>query len=339
LRPAAEADLILSGPNEVPGRDEQDPDVKKASPSLRGVLIQVGLVVLAVVVGALFAMGAVRVSRNPHTLLDVFGITVGPPRAARTVRETLRERLGVPVSQTPAAASTQASPEEARLSARYGPSRQSQFLEEWIARDFFQDKRQGTFVDVGAGDYKAFSNTWFLEHDLGWSGIAVDAQDRYRSGWEQNRPHTKFFTAFVSDWSSDTARLLLSGKRPWVASSTRAFTEGSGAPAGSVEAPTVTLNDLLASARVQAFDFLSMDIAQAEPKALAGLDLQRFRPALACIEAQPAVRQPILDYFAANRYTVVGRYLRVDTNNLWFAPAGTLNAEPAEQATSPVPQH
>ena len=65
-----------------------------------------------------------------------------------------------------------------------------------------------------------------------------------------------------------------------------------------------------------------MDIELAEPKALAGFDIDRFRPAFLCVEAHRDVRQAILDYFLQHRYVVVGRYLRMDSQNLYFAPAG-----------------
>ena len=58
-----------------------------------------------------------------------------------------------------------------------------------------------------------------------------------------------------------------------------------------------------------------MDIELAEPKALAGLDIERFRPALVCIEDHAEVRQQILDYFARHGYVGVGKYLRVDPVN------------------------
>jgi hypothetical protein len=89
-----------------------------------------------------------------------------------------------------------------------------------------------------------------------------------------------------------------------------------------VQVPTVSLDTLLRNAGIERFDFLSMDIELAEPKALAGLDLARFRPALVCVEAHPEVRQQILDYFADRRYVVIGKYLRVDEMNLWFMPLG-----------------
>jgi hypothetical protein len=88
-----------------------------------------------------------------------------------------------------------------------------------------------------------------------------------------------------------------------------------------IEAATITLDDLLSSQGIERVDFLSMDIELHEPQALAGFNLQKYQPALVCIEAHPQVRQQILDYFAARGYVVVGKYLRADPQNLWFAPA------------------
>ena len=84
------------------------------------------------------------------------------------------------------------------------------------------------------------------------------------------------------------------------------------------------MNDLLDSEHVTTLDFLSMDIELGEPKALAGFDVDRFRPAFVCIEAHPEVRQQILDYFATHHYAVVGKYLRADESNLYFAPMGAV---------------
>ena len=80
------------------------------------------------------------------------------------------------------------------------------------------------------------------------------------------------------------------------------------------------LNKLLEAERISAIDFLSMDIELAEPKALAGFDIERFRPTFVCIEAHVEVRQQILDYFARHHYVLVGRYLRADDHNLFFTP-------------------
>jgi hypothetical protein len=79
---------------------------------------------------------------------------------------------------------------------------------------------------------------------------------------------------------------------------------------------------LLDAEGVTRIDFLSMDIELWEPKALAGFDVDRFKPSLVCIESHPEVRQQILDYFAAHNYVVVGKYLQMDQHNLYFQPRG-----------------
>ena len=272
--------------------------------------------VIGAAVGIAVAVPAIHSSRNAASPLGKVRAAVG---------------LSPPLAVEPA---VQRDVESEDLLKRFGPNRSSQFLEEWIIRDFFQDRRGGVFVDIGAANYKDASNTYFLEHDLGWSGIAVDAQDQYRSDWQKYRTNAKFFTAFVSDRSNDKARLFLSNASSWVASSQQKFTEGWGKIAGSIEVPTITLNDLLGAAKIQKFDFLSLDIELAEPGALAGLDLERFKPSLACVEAHPQVRQQIIDYFTARHYRVVGKYLRVDGLNLWFMPEGASVAPFAPQTSS-----
>jgi FkbM family methyltransferase len=213
-----------------------------------------------------------------------------------------------------------ASSELRRLEAAYGPSHYSQFQEEWIVRDFFKDRRGGFFVDVGANHYRDGSTTFYLEQRLGWSGVAIDPQAGFEDGYRRYRPRTRFFPFFVSDVSNQTARLYMSAFESQTVSARRP-------PPGDpfvreMDAPTITLTDLFDRLGIRAVDFLSVDVELAEPKVLAGLDAGRFRPELVCIEAHPAVRQEILDFFARHAYVVVGKYLRVDTLNLYFTPAG-----------------
>jgi len=88
----------------------------------------------------------------------------------------------------------------------------------------------------------------------------------------------------------------------------------------------LTLDDLLAQHHIERLDFASIDIELAEPKALAGFSIDRYRPALVCIEAHKEVRQQILDFFQRHDYVVLGKYLRLDTANLYFAPARSLSS-------------
>ena len=205
------------------------------------------------------------------------------------------------------------------LEQKYGPRRNSIGGEEWIARDFFQDKRDGVFLDVGASRYMEGSNTYYLETVLGWSGVAVEPQTKFAADYKTYRPRTMFVPVFAGSASDAMAKLYIP-ERDAIASSDPTFAQAGGAIATVIEAKTMRLDDILDQAGITQVDFLSMDIELAEPEALAGLTLERYGIQLACIEGHPQVRQQIIDYFTARGYTILGKYLRADTTNLWFAP-------------------
>jgi FkbM family methyltransferase len=202
---------------------------------------------------------------------------------------------------------------------KYGPARASEDFEEWIIRDYFRDRRGGVFLDVGANHYQKASNTYYLETALDWSGVAVDALPEFAADYAAHRPKTRFVAMFASDESKGHVQFFVPDNH-LVASGNQEFTRRFGAAGKAIEVPTTTLNDVLQQAGIAKLDFMSMDIELAEPKALAGLDIERFKPALVCIEAHPEVRQQILAYFARHGYVVVGKYLRADPFNLYFEP-------------------
>ena len=204
---------------------------------------------------------------------------------------------------------------------KYGPGHYSEREEEWLIRDYFQDRKGGIFVDVGANHYKHASKTYYLEERLGWSGLAVEPQQQFADDYASHRPRTTFLPFFVSDVSNATAQLYVTNRTSLVASFDRRFVERFGALTEVRDVPTITLTDLLDAEGIRGIDFLSMDIELHEPQALRGFDIERFRPALVCIEGLQPVRQQILNYFAAHGYVLLGKYMWVDLENLYFVPA------------------
>lgn len=202
---------------------------------------------------------------------------------------------------------------------RYGPNRQSEGFEEWFIRDFFGDRRNGIFVDVGANHHQLANNTYYLEKSLGWSGVAVEPLAEFEAGYREHRPLTRFRAFFVSDRSDERAKVYV-GDNSLVTSQTREFTARWGSEVKEVDAPTITLTALLDKEGIGRIDFLNMDIELAEPKALAGFEIRRFKPSLVCIEAHPEVREQIIRYFQIAGYVLVGKYLRADIRNLYFTP-------------------
>jgi FkbM family methyltransferase len=207
-----------------------------------------------------------------------------------------------------------------------GPKRYSQHDEELVIRHFFGDRRDGVFLDVGAYDWKLNSTTLYLEKHLGWTGIAVDALERFRAGYEKNRPGTHFFTYIVGERSGEIATIYVADALSSVVEdhldTIRTHREHIDQfEAKPVQVPTITLTDLLDREGVEKIDFLSMDIEEAEPAALAGFDIERFRPELVCIEVAKRTREPLLAYFSAHGYERIDAYLAVDEVNWYFRPA------------------
>jgi FkbM family methyltransferase len=212
--------------------------------------------------------------------------------------------------------------ELAPLKEKYGPDRFSRNAEEWIIRDFFGDRRNGVFLDVGAHHYRDENNTYFLESQLGWRGIAIDAQEEFARDYTAHRPRTTFIAGFVSNVAGGSTVLHVPSSNTLVASETKEFSKNeTGTEPTSRSVPTITLDQVLADEGIERLDFMSMDIELSEPRALAGFSVDRYRPALVCIEGHQLVRQAILDYFHAHDYVLIGKYLRMDSLNLYFRPA------------------
>jgi len=192
---------------------------------------------------------------------------------------------------------------------------------ELIVRDFFGDRRGGTFLDVGCWHPIDASNTYYLEHHLDWSGIGVDALPEMEPKWKRHRPASKFLNYIVTDHAG-TTEPFYRVKLTDVSQVGKPKTGPGGKPIDSEEimVPTITLTKLLEQNGVSKLDFFSIDIEGHEPAALAGFDIERFAPALVCIEAKPKNREFIDKYFAEHGYERIERYKKYDEVNYYFTP-------------------
>jgi FkbM family methyltransferase len=209
----------------------------------------------------------------------------------------------------------------ASVLAAGGKKLYSQGNEELVIRDFFHDRRGGFFLDVGCASPVANSNTYYLEKHLGWSGIAVDALPEYALAWRRKRPRSHFFNYLITD-HAETVEPFFRSEFKGTSAVERPSTGPGGKPVKveEIQVPTTTLTRLLEQQRVSHVDFLSLDIEGHEPPALAGFDIDRFQPALACVEAKPANREKLLKYFADHGYLRIDRYLELDLTNYYFTP-------------------
>lgn len=193
--------------------------------------------------------------------------------------------------------------------------------EELIIRDFFHDRRDDFFLDVGCANPIQNNNTYYLEKHLGWSGIGVDALPEFATAWQRKRPRSKFCNFLVSD-HSDTVEPFYRAELRGISAAEKPETNPGGRPAKSEKlyVPTITLTKLLEQNGMSRIAFMSMDIEGAEPRALAGFDIARFKPELACVEAKPPRREKIMAYFTDHGYERIDSYLKYDQVNYYFRP-------------------
>lgn len=201
---------------------------------------------------------------------------------------------------------------------KYLPKNYSWKNEELIIRHFFNDRPGGFFLDVGAYHYMNNSNTYYLEKNLGWSGLAIDAIGEFEQGYLDHRPRTRFFNFFVSNESNKEAEFYVVKDPKHVTKSSALKSHLANLEKEKIQVPTITLNDLLEKLEIEKIDFFTIDIELWEPQALAGFDIKRFLPELVCIEAHKPVQEKILRYFSENEYVRLDQYLLLDQYNWYF---------------------
>ncbi|MGE0192615.1 MAG: FkbM family methyltransferase [Planctomycetota bacterium] len=162
----------------------------------------------------------------------------------------------------------------------------SQLLQDlWVLYEL-RGKERGFFVEFGACDGVALSNTLYLEREYGWTGLLAEPNPRYHEAMKANR-RARFESRCVWDESGQTVKLVDCGELSTV--------EGCGTADGHAQAresaarieqiETVGINDMLRHHGVPpAFDFLSIDTEGSEPRILAALDFDTYRPTCIAVE-------------------------------------------------------
>lgn len=80
----------------------------------------------------------------------------------------------------------------------------SQAKQDLFVVAMFDGKRQGTFLELGAGHPIQCSNCFLLETEFGWGGISIDISTCPNAAWETIRPLTTFAEADAVTFDYDS---------------------------------------------------------------------------------------------------------------------------------------
>lgn len=157
----------------------------------------------------------------------------------------------------------------------------SQLLQDlFVLSELGERRGEGFFVEFGAADGVALSNSWLLEKRLGWKGVLAEPARCWHEALARNR-HCAIETACV--WSRSGERLDFDEADIGEFSTLSDFTQADAhaqARASQLryQVSTISLNDLLRRHGAPAEpDYLSIDTEGSEFAILQELDFTRFK--------------------------------------------------------------
>lgn len=87
----------------------------------------------------------------------------------------------------------------------------SQAMQDEFVVRVLNGMQHGRFIDIGAGDPRNGSNTYALETEFGWTGIACDKATE--QALREERSGSKVFgDAFAVDWHAECSALAVDGR-------------------------------------------------------------------------------------------------------------------------------
>ena len=147
-------------------------------------------------------------------------------------------------------------------------------------------QRNAYFVEFGALDGTAHSNTLLLERDFGWTGVLVEPSRKYHERLRGTRRATVDVRC-VAGRSNERVQFLECGdlSTMWGYGESDRHRAVRARATEVTEVVTVSLNDLLTEHRApREPDFLSIDTEGSELDILRAFDFSGHRPRLMCVE-------------------------------------------------------
>lgn len=182
----------------------------------------------------------------------------------------------------------------------------SQIKQDLKVLSFYNNKKNGYFVEIGANDGINLSNTYLLESDYNWKGICVEALPDKFNELVKNRKSINInkavydTTGEILQFSSDN---LYSGITDKIDKHMYSKTKQ------QISVETMTLNDILDKNNAPIFiDYISIDTEGSEFEIIKSVDLNKYKFGLMHIEhnyVEPR-RTEIKTYLLNNGYLYKG---------------------------------
>lgn len=162
----------------------------------------------------------------------------------------------------------------------------------FVATKIFKGMKNGFFVDIGANHPTLDNNTYALEKTLEWSGISIDAQNRYENMWSEHRT-TPLVISLISDTPGKVLTFDIVESSSWenmlsgISASNNQKVKrdkSSDTIIQKKEMVTSSLDEILADFSNPKIDLLSIDVEGHEMQVLQGIDFSKIKVECICLE-------------------------------------------------------
>jgi FkbM family methyltransferase len=154
----------------------------------------------------------------------------------------------------------------------------SQYGQDRFVAALLGTRRGGTFVDVGAYDGRAYSNTLYLEEQLAWSGLCIEPNPTSFARLRESRT-TPAVNVAIADTDGEAPFTtfdgygeMLSGLTTTLKREAQIVARDRDLHAAEITVPVRRLDGVLTSHRIDHVDYVSIDVEGGELGVLAGFD-------------------------------------------------------------------
>ena len=154
-----------------------------------------------------------------------------------------------------------------------------------VYMDYFKDRevQNGTYIEAGAVEGWQASNTWYFEHNEGFTGMLIEANPRCLEGLKIIRPNNTIVlgalhnednlrVSFTVPDNNGQDFMLGYVEEATTSRQKETVQNASGGKVTTVTVPTATLKSLVERAGLEHVDILFLDVEGSELQALQGYD-------------------------------------------------------------------